>query len=66
MLDRPPPHSIQAISAKRAGGKKVPKKYRKHHVAHAKKKETKTGGEVATKAFTIMRKVIGGVVSSLP
>lgn len=66
MLERPPPHSIQAISGKRKGGKKVPKKYRKYHTAHTSQKDKKTGGHIAVKAFTIIRKVVGGAMSSLP
>lgn len=38
-MERPPPHSVQAISAKRTGGKKVPKRYRKYHTKHKSKKE---------------------------
>jgi hypothetical protein len=30
-MERPPPHSIDAIRARRTGGKKVPKQYRKYH-----------------------------------
>jgi hypothetical protein len=30
-MERPPPHSADAIRAKRVGGKKVPKQYRKYH-----------------------------------
>ncbi|KZM22137.1 uncharacterized protein EKO05_0003839 [Ascochyta rabiei] len=69
MLERPPPHSVQAIRAKRKGGKKVPKKYRKYHTAHTNKKEKgkkKSGGQMATRAFSALRRIIEHVVSSLP
>jgi hypothetical protein len=37
-MERPPPHSVDAIRARRVGGKKVPKQYRKYH-KHGKKQE---------------------------
>ncbi|CBX97933.1 hypothetical protein IAQ61_000884 [Plenodomus lingam] len=50
-MERPPRHSIQNISAKRAGGKKVPRPYRKYHnQAHRKKTTNKEAGHVAAKA----------------
>ena len=64
MFERPPPHSIQAISAKRAGGKKVPKKYRKYHATQTKKSK-KTGGHIATKVFTVIQKVISTAVNGV-
>ena len=55
-MERPPPHSVQAISAKRAGGKKVPKQYRKYHQNH--KKNSKTKGNIASKvAHNLIRGV---------
>lgn len=43
----PPRHSIQAISAKRVGGKKVPKRYRKYHSEYQKNngKNNRGGGK---------------------
>lgn len=60
MNELPPPHSIQAISAKRAGGKKVPKKYRKYH---KKNRDKKTGGHIATRA---VHYVIRAVTQAMP
>ena len=49
MFERPPRHSVQAISAKRAGGKKVPKQYRKYHQKHKKSGNKKESGHIAAK-----------------
>ncbi|EAT81316.1 hypothetical protein SNOG_11608 [Parastagonospora nodorum SN15] len=38
-MERPPPHSADAIRAKRVGGKKVPKQYRKYHQNGGKNKD---------------------------
>jgi hypothetical protein len=38
-MERPPPHSVDAIRAKRVGGKKVPKQNRKYHKINKKKKQ---------------------------
>lgn len=65
-MDRPPPHSIQAISAKRLGGKKVPKKYRKYHVAHTDTKDKMTGGHIAVRAFRVIGRIVNQAVNSLP
>lgn len=66
MLERPPPHSVQAIRAKRKGGKKVPKKYRKYHTGHTKTKDKKTGGNIAARALHAIVKVVSQVVNNLP
>ncbi|KAJ8106401.1 hypothetical protein OPT61_g9562 [Boeremia exigua] len=60
-MERPPPHSIQAISAKRAGGKKVPKKYRKYHKKTSTQK--KTGGHMASRA---VHYIIKAVTQAMP
>jgi hypothetical protein len=44
MIERPPPHSTDAIRASRKGGKKVPKKYRKYHDSEKLKKQRDTSG----------------------
>lgn len=59
-MERPPPHSIQAIRAKRAGGKKVPKKYRKYHKNKGTKK---SGGNIMTRA---VQYIIRAVTQVLP
>ncbi|KAJ4987597.1 hypothetical protein SVAN01_06910 [Stagonosporopsis vannaccii] len=62
-LERPPPHSIEAIKAKRLGGKKAPKKYRKYHKNKSTKKGKKSGGNIVTKA---MHYIINAVTKVLP
>lgn len=54
-MEQVPPHSITAISAKRKGGKKVPKQYRKYHKKH---KEPKDGGAFATRAVFYLAKAL--------
>lgn len=61
-IERPPPHSVQAISARRAGGKKVPKKYRKYHKNNKNKKGKKDGGNIATKAVHYIIKLVSNVL----
>lgn len=61
-LERVPPHSVQAISASRAGGKKVPKKYRKYHKNKSTKKGKKDGGNIATKAVHYIIKIVSNVL----
>ena len=58
--ERPHPHSVQAIRAKRAGGKKVPKKYRKYH---KNSKDKKTSGNIVTRAFHY---VVNAVTKIMP
>jgi hypothetical protein len=55
MVDRPPPHSIQAIRSKRSGGRKVPKKYRKYH---KKNKDGKPSGNVISRAVHYIIKAV--------
>jgi hypothetical protein len=43
-MERPPPHSVDAIRARRAGGKKVPKAYRKYHPTHKNTQKDKAHG----------------------
>lgn len=60
MTEGTPPHSVQAISAKRTGGKKVPKKYRKYH---KKSNEKKINGHVASRA---VHYIIKAVTQAMP
>ena len=62
-MERPPPHSVQAISANRAGGKKVPKQYRKYHQNH--KKNSKTKGNIASKVAHNLIRGVRQIVESL-
>lgn len=62
-LDRPPPHSLHAIRAKRAGGKKVPKKYRKYHQNTKTTKNKKPAGHIFSRA---VHYVINAVSRILP
>lgn len=66
-MERPPPHSIGAISAKRAGGKKVPKKYRKYHESEKKKKAQgrKSGGHKFTKGFVYVARGVQHIIQGL-
>lgn len=52
IMERPPPHSITAISAKRVGGTKIPKPYRKYHKSHMQDKSER--GSVAAKATNFL------------
>jgi hypothetical protein len=61
MIERPPPHSAAAISAKRVGGKKVPKQYRKYH----KKHKNDTRGEGATKGVMYVIKGLRAAFESM-
>lgn len=64
IADRPAPHSIQAIRSSRAGGKKAPKKYRKHHKNMSKKnKDTMTSGNIFTRAF---HRIVKAVTQVMP
>ena len=60
--ERLPPHSVYAIADKRAGGKRVPKKYRKYH-KNTKTKNKRTGGNIASRA---MHYIIDAVARILP
>jgi len=61
--EKPPRHSAQAIGAKRVGGKKVPKQYRKYHKNH--KNNSKTGGNVATKFAHNLIRGVKSIIESL-
>ncbi|KAH8723219.1 hypothetical protein GQ44DRAFT_620864 [Phaeosphaeriaceae sp. PMI808] len=64
-MERPPPHSVDAIRAKRVGGKKVPKKYRKHHESEKRKKQGKGKLEGFTKGLLWIVKELRGAFDSL-
>ncbi|KAH7390863.1 hypothetical protein DE146DRAFT_145288 [Phaeosphaeria sp. MPI-PUGE-AT-0046c] len=63
MIEKPPPHSAAAISARRVGGKKVPKRYRKYHQTH--KRNDKGKGQGATKAVGWLIKGMRAAFESL-
>ncbi|KAF1914266.1 hypothetical protein BDU57DRAFT_453347 [Ampelomyces quisqualis] len=61
MIERPPPHSAATISAKRHGGKKVSKQYRKYHKKHRNDQK----GEGATKGFMYLIKGLRAAFESM-
>jgi hypothetical protein len=61
--EAPPRHSAQAIAAKRVGGKKVPKQYRKYHKND--KSNTKTKGNVASKFAHNLIRGVKAMIESL-
>jgi hypothetical protein len=58
-----PPHSIDAIRAKRVGGKKVPKQYREHHKSNNKNKDQEYTGLV--RGFRWLTKGLRGTFEAL-
>jgi len=65
MIERPPPHSIQGLRNRRAGGKKVPKKYRKYHDSEKKKAEKSGHVEPFTKGVMWIAKGLGRAFEAL-
>jgi hypothetical protein len=61
-MERPPPHSVDAIRARRVGGKKVPKQYRKYHMNNSKNTEKSQG---ATKVFVWAMRGLRGAFEAL-
>lgn len=62
-MERPPPHSVDAIRAKRVGGKKVPKQYRKYHKSYSKNKDQEYTGMM--RGFMWLTKGLRGTFEAL-
>jgi hypothetical protein len=66
MPERPPPNSIQGLRARRANGRKAPKKYRKYHDSEKNKKKQDTSGmEPFTKGVMWVARGLGKAFEAL-